>query len=107
MIHLRYLFEGRPQLSWPEAGMSPLITKVSQVALVHMLGVPAFVWHNAKLESVLLGGWKLGDWWMEVGGLVDGSWGILVCKNSKLSDLEKLCKRDNTLKEISTDSRTI
>ena len=62
MIHLRYLFEGRSQLSWPEAGMSPLITKVSQVALVHMLGVPAFVWHNAKLESVLLGGWKLGDW---------------------------------------------
>lgn len=71
---------GDPNCAGPEADMqqsefgkllvtseqaAPLISgikpsKVLQVALVHMLGVPAFAWHNAKLESVLLGGFVGG-----------------------------------------------
>jgi len=61
------------------------LSKVLQVALVHMLGVPAFAWHNAKLESVLLGGCRWGDW---KGLGLGGFWHV---NNSKLNDLEKGC----------------
>ena len=52
---------------------------------MHMLGVPAFAWHNAKLESVLLGGCRWGDW---KGLGLGGFWHV---NNSKLNDLEKGC----------------